>query len=75
MWVIFRDPRTVFNHLDKYVVAVVAEEDIREYQNELAQSTNGTTYELHDVSFLQPFVKSDTAGDFFARKYKTWTRP
>lgn len=73
MWVIFRDPRTLFNHLDKYVVAVVADEDISVYQRELAQSTNGTIYEVYDAFFLQPFVKSDTAGDFFARKYKTWT--
>lgn len=72
MWVIFRDPRTLFNHLDKYVVAVVADDDIGAYQLELAHSTNGTLYEVHDVTFLQPFVKSDSAGDFFARKYKVW---
>jgi hypothetical protein len=73
MWVIFRDPQTVFNHLDKYVVAVVGDDDILEYQRELVASVNGDGYEIHDVPFLQVFVKSDVAGDFFVRKYNTWT--
>lgn len=74
MWVIFRDPRSLFNHLDKYVVAVVADEDILEYQKRLVAEVNGKPYELHDVGFLQQFVTAPDDVDYFARKYKTWTR-
>lgn len=73
MWVIFQESQIVFNHLDKNVVALVEDDAIFQYQRELAQSTSGTSYEIHDVSFLQLLVKSDIAGDFFARKYKIWT--
>jgi hypothetical protein len=38
MWVIFRDPKTVFNHVDKYVVELVEDKDILTYQ-ELLQKT------------------------------------
>ena len=34
MWVIFRDPKTVFNYLDKNVLELVADEDILTYQKQ-----------------------------------------
>jgi hypothetical protein len=75
MWVIFRDSQSVFNHLDRYVVTVVEDNAILDYQRYLVASTSGHPYEIHDVPFLQAFVKSDVAGDFFARKYNVWVRP
>lgn len=75
MWVIFQDCQSVFDHLDKYVVAIVDDADILDYQRELVSSINGCSYEIHDVPFLQVFVKSDEIGNFFARKYSIWTRP
>lgn len=74
MWVIFRDPRSLFNHLDRYVVDVVADDDILEYQKQLAERVNGKTYEVHDVGFLQQFVTAPNDVDYFAKKYKTWTK-
>ena len=70
MWVIFRDPKTAFNHPDKHVFEMVADEDILQYQKQLG---DGHVYEIMtDVYFLQPFFSSNDDVEYFARKYKTW---
>jgi hypothetical protein len=70
MWVIFRDPKTAFNHPDKYVFEMVADEDILTYQKQMG---NGHVYEIMtDIYFLQPFFRSKDDVEYFARKYKTW---
>ncbi len=73
MWVVFRDVDTQFIHLDRYVVDIVADDDILEYQKQLAKKVNGKTYEFHDVKFLQQFVTAAEGFDYFVRKYNTWT--
>lgn len=73
MWIIFRDPDSVFTHLDKYVVDVVEDDDIYTYQAKLAERLNGRMYEIHDVSFLQQFVTAGNDTDYFARKYNVWS--
>ncbi len=72
MWIVFRDVNTQFMHLDRYVVDIVSDDDILEYQTRLAATTKGAMYEIHDVSFLQAFVTSADGFDYFVRKYKTW---
>lgn len=73
MWILFRDPRTVFNHLDKFVVEVVADGDIHAYQQQMMATLGGRAHEFHDdVYFLQPFFTSKDDVNYFARKYKTW---
>jgi|688.fasta_scaffold2449521_2 hypothetical protein len=73
MWILFRDPRTVFNHLDKFVVEVVADGDIQAYQQQMMATLGGRAHEFHDdVYFLQPFFTSKDDVNYFARKYKTW---
>lgn len=73
MWVIFRDPDTVFNHLDKFVVELVADEDIVKYQDILMNTVGGRKHEIRDdVYFLQPLFTSTSDVDYFARKYNTW---
>lgn len=73
MWILFRDPLTVFNHLDKYVVDVIADSDILTYQTQLKETLGGRAHEFHrDVYFLQPFFTSKQDVDYFVRKYKTW---
>lgn len=73
MWIVFREATTQFIHLDRYVVALVEDDDILEYQKDLAIKVNGKTYEVHDVSFLQQFVAAADGLDYFVRKYKVWT--
>lgn len=73
MWVIFRDPLTAFNHLDKYIVDMVADEDIQTYQDTLANTVKGRTYEFYtNVFFIQPFFTSDQDIEYFVRRYNTW---
>jgi len=70
MWVIFRDPKTVFNYLDKNVLELVADEDILTYQKQMG---DGRAYEIMpNVYFLQHFFSSHDDVEYFARKYKTW---
>ena len=74
MWVIFRDPNIVFDHLDKFVYEVVNDEDILAYQAHLCAKVGGAKQALHtEVYFLQPFVNSDDT-HYFARRYNTWTQ-
>jgi hypothetical protein len=73
MWVIFRDPKTPFNHIDKFVLDVVAEEDILAYQKQLTETVGGRAHEIHlDVYFIQQFFTSKDDVEYFARRYKTW---
>ncbi len=73
MWVIFRDPNTVFNDLDKCTIDVVEEKDILTYQEMLNTLMGGRTFALnHEVYFIQKFFTSDSDVEYFARKYNTW---
>ena len=73
MWVIFRDPKTAFNHPDKYVFEMVADEDILAYQKEMITVIGGHAHEIMtDVYFLQPFFSSKDDVEYFARRYKVW---
>lgn len=74
MWIVFRDPKTVFTHLDKYVVEVVDDADIEAYQRRLHETVGGHAHEFHrEVYFLQPFLSSAQEIDYFVRKYKPWS--
>jgi hypothetical protein len=73
MWIVFRDPKTVFNHLDKYVFEMVAEEDILAYQAQMKETIRGRTHEIRlDVYFLQHFFTSKDDVEYFVRNYKPW---
>jgi hypothetical protein len=73
MWVIFRDPKTPFNHLDKFVVELVEDKDILTYQTVLHKTVGGRTFPLHtDVWFSQQFVTSVNDVEYFARRYPCW---
>ena len=73
MWVIFRDPKTPFNHPDKYVFEMVADEDIFAYQKGMRDVIGGRCHDfLQDVYFLQPFFTSKEEVDYYVRKYKPW---
>ena len=75
MWVIFRDPKTVFNHPDKYVFEMVADEHILAYQKKMIEVVGGRAHEiLTDVYFLQPFFASKDDVDYFARKFTPWSQ-
>lgn len=74
MWVIFRDPKTVFNHLDKFVMELVADEDILTHQKQMVEVIGGRAHDImRDVYFLQPFFTSAQDVDYFAKKYKPWS--
>ena len=74
MWVIFRDPKTVFTHLDKYIVELIADDEILAYQQQMHATLGGRAHEIHtDVYFLQSFFTSSQDVDYFARRYNTWT--
>jgi hypothetical protein len=74
MWVIFRDPNTLFNHIDKYVYQIVNDEDILAYQIVLHEKVGGQIHDINQsVFFLQPFISSHNDVEYFARKYLTAT--
>jgi hypothetical protein len=76
MWVIFRDPMTVFNHPDKYVFEMVEDEHILAYQTQMVNVIGGHAHEIMtDVYFLQPLFTSKDDVEYFARKYKVWRSP
>jgi hypothetical protein len=76
MWVIFRDSKSSFEHLDKYVVDMVADEDIAAYQQHLLKMHGGNAQEFHrDVYFLQAFLRTEKDVDYFIRKYRPWVIP
>jgi hypothetical protein len=73
MWIIFRDPETVFLAMDKYIVDVVADDDILDYQETLVKTFGGEKHGIQTyVYFMQPFVTSASGTSYFARRYKTW---
>lgn len=71
LWVIYCDPNTVWNHIDKYVVNIVADKDLDAYQNALA-GENGTKYEvIRQSKHLQQFVIAN--GNIYSiRQYEFW---
>jgi hypothetical protein len=70
MWVIFRDPKTPFLHLDKYVFALVEDTDIATYHAGLLARVGGRTHDIDpDVFFLQQFVSSADDVEFYARRF------
>jgi hypothetical protein len=74
MWIVFRDPKTIFNHLDKVVLELVDDADIGAYQRQLHATLGGHAHFIHeDVYFLQPFVTSAQDVEVFVRKYKPWS--
>jgi hypothetical protein len=73
MWIIFRDPETVFLDMDKYIVDVLADDDILAYQTHLLKAYGGQGHEVQTyVYFMQPFMTTKQGVHYFARKYKTW---
>lgn len=73
MWVIFRDPNTMFNHLDKYVYEIVDDKDILTYQLVLHEKVGGKPHEVNQtVFFLQHFLSSHNDVEYFARKYNAY---
>ena len=47
MWIVFRDPKTIFNHLDKVVLEVVDDADIGAYQRQLHATLGGHAHFIH----------------------------
>jgi hypothetical protein len=73
MWIIFRDPKTVFNYLDKHVLEMVADDDILAYQAQMKDVIGGRCHEINrTVYFLQHFFSSKDDVEYFVRKYKPW---
>lgn len=73
MWIVFRDPKTAFNHPDKYVFEMVADEDILAYQKQMKEAIKGRVHEImQDVYFLQPFFTSKDDVEYYVRKYSPW---
>jgi hypothetical protein len=73
MWIVFRDPQTPFLHLDKYVVALVEDKDIRAYQADLCRRIGGRVYEFDsDVLYLQQFVTGQDETEYYARRVVPW---
>lgn len=73
MWVIFRDPKNVFNHIDKNVVDMVEDKNIQAYQTMLDTTQGGQRFEIYlDVYFLQPFFTTTEGVHYSVRKYAPW---
>ena len=73
MWIVFRDPKSPFLHLDKYVFALVEDKDIYEYREQLFRSVGGRTYDFDpDVFFVQQFVTGRDETEFYARRCEAW---
>jgi len=69
MWIVFHDPNTIFTHLDKYITAVVEDDDILTYQQQLA-GEKGIQFEISTTAlYIQQFVRSADDKDYFVRKY------
>lgn len=74
MWIVFRDPKTIFNHLDKFVLELIEDEHIHVYQTKMSQTIGGRAHDfMDDVYFLQPFFTSKDDVAYFARRYTIWT--
>jgi hypothetical protein len=73
MWVIFRDPKNAFNHVDKFVVEVVEDKDIVAYQQMLLRVLGGRLVDFHlNVPYNQQIFTSLQGAVYFAKKYTSW---
>lgn len=73
MWIVFRDPKTQFLHLDKYAFALVEDKDILAYREELVRQTQGRSYDFDpEVFFLQQFVCGQGDIEFYVRRFVPW---
>jgi hypothetical protein len=73
MWVIFRDPKTPFTYLDKYVVDLVEDKDILAYQEGVLAVHGGRMFDLNlQACFSQQMVRTADDVSYFARKYTVW---
>jgi hypothetical protein len=73
MWVIFRDPKTAFNHVDKFVVDLVEDKEIDAYQSMLERTEGGRPVTFHaDVPYNQHFFTTKLGVRYFAKKYAHW---
>lgn len=77
MWIVFRDPKNVFLHLDKFVYELVESDDIIEYQEELLKRfPGGRKHEfVESASHLQPFFTTLDGKEFHVRNFSTWWSP
>jgi hypothetical protein len=70
MWVIFHERRTMFTHIDKNIFALVEDNDILEFQRNLAKATGQIDHAiLEDSKFLQNFV----GHEYFAKRFVPMT--
>lgn len=75
MWIIFRDPETIFLDMDKYIVDMIADDDILPYQTKLLKEFGGHGHEVQTyVYFMQPFVTASNGTCYFIRKFKPWSQ-
>ncbi len=66
MWVIYRDPKTPYVHVDKNVLCLVEDQHIHEYQQALAAAVHQSIQPfVEDVLYLQSFVGLS----YYARRY------
>ena len=70
MWVIFREHRSMYTHIDRNVFAIVEDKDILEFQRHLATTVGEMIHEIMEHSeYLQNFV----GNEYFARRYVPMT--
>ena len=71
LWVVYCDPNTVWNHMDKYVVNIIEDKDLDAYQRSLA-GDKGTTYEIiRHMKHMQQFVIAN-GNVYYVRQYEYW---
>lgn len=72
LWVVYCDPNSVWNHMDKYVVNIVHDRDLDSYQCTLA-GENGTMYEvIRQSKHMQHFVIAN-GNIYYIRQYEFWS--
>jgi hypothetical protein len=73
MWIVFRDPNTVFLNLDKYIYELVSDQDILKYQDDLKKQMGGYSFDiLENVYFLQPFLSASDGQEYYIRKFEVY---
>lgn len=74
MWIVFRDPKNVFLHLDKFVYELVEPENIVNYQRHLSEKfPGGRVHEfIETANHLQPFFTASDGQCFFVRNFPVW---
>lgn len=71
LWVVYCDPNTVWNHMDKYIVNIVDDKDLDAYQRSLA-GDKGSVYEVvRHAKHMQPFVIAN-GNVYYVRQYEYW---